>query len=73
MNIHSEKLELVKLILETENIDILTKIKTLLKVEKKKDFWDDLTQKQKDEINVGLSEIENGDVVDYEEFIKSHR
>ena len=69
MNIQAEKIELMKLILETDNPIILSSIKKILK----KDFWDTLPQSQKDEILKSIEEIENGEIVDYEDFIKKHK
>ena len=69
MNIQAEKIELMKLILETDNPSILSSIKKILK----KDFWDTLPQSQKDEILKSIEEIENGEIVDYEDFIKKHK
>ena len=73
MNIHAEKLELMRLILDTENPGILESIKMLFKREAKNDFWDILPQLQKEEILHGIKEIDNGEIVDYEDFIKKHR
>ncbi len=73
MNIQAEKIELMKLILETDNPSILSSIKEILKKESKKDFWDTLPQSQKDEILKSIEEIENGEIVDYEDFIKKHK
>jgi len=73
MNIQAEKLELVRLIIDTDNPGILSSIKRIFQISKKGDFWDDLTQYQKDEILKGLEEIENGETVDYNEFIKKHQ
>ncbi len=73
MNIQAEKIELMKLILETDNPSILSSIKKILKKESKKDFWDTLPQSQKDEILKSIEEIENGEIVDYEDFIKKHK
>ena len=73
MNIQSEKLELVRLILDTDNPGILTSIKRIFSTSKEVDFWDSLPQHQKDEILKGIEDIENGETVDYEEFIKKHR
>lgn len=73
MNIQTEKLEILKLILETENPSILESIKNMFKKESKKDFWETLPQYQKDDILQGIQEIENGDIVDYEDFMKKHR
>ena len=73
MNIQAEKIELVKLILETNNPNLLSSIKKILKREKKRDFWETLPQSQKEDIMKGIEEIENGEIVDYEVFIKKHR
>ncbi|WP_321539979.1 hypothetical protein [Flavobacterium piscinae] len=40
---------------------------------KRKDFWEELTQEQRDEIEEGEKEIERGEYVDFYEFIKEHR
>jgi hypothetical protein len=73
MNIQAEKLEIMKLILETNNPRILESIKGLFDSNKTEDFWEALSQDQKDDILKGDREIENGDVVDYEDVIKKHR
>ncbi|HUW05069.1 MAG TPA: hypothetical protein VMW01_02305 [Williamwhitmania sp.] len=73
MDIQAEKLELVRMILDTDNPSILTSIKRIFATSKKVDFWDSLPQSQKDEILQGIEEIENGETVDYKEFIKHHR
>jgi uncharacterized protein YeeX (DUF496 family) len=73
MNIHAEKLELVKLIMDTDNPGILSSIKRIFSNSKKIDFWDNLSDYQKYEILKGIDEIENGEKVNYEEFIKNHK
>jgi len=73
MNIQAKKIELVKLILETDNPRILEAIKIMFTKELKKDYWETLSKGEKDDILGGIQEIENGDVVDYEDFMKKHR
>lgn len=73
MNIQSEKLEIMKMILETENPGILESIKKIFRKEAHSDFWEDLTDIQKQEIQEGIGEAENGEVIDYEVFMKKHR
>jgi Ca2+-binding EF-hand superfamily protein len=73
MNIQAEKLELVRKILDTDNPGILSSIKQIFTSSKKVDFWDSLPQSQKEEILKGIEEVENGETVDYEDFIKKHR
>jgi len=73
MNIQAEKLEIMKFLLDTNNPGILKSIKMLLKKESQVDFWVTLTQEQKDDINKGLKDIENGDILDYEDIMIKHR
>jgi len=73
MNIQAEKLELVKMILDTDNPGILDLIKKILKRASSKDFWDDLPQSQREEIIKGIEEIDNGDIVGYDDFIKKYK
>jgi hypothetical protein len=73
MDIQAEKLELVRLILDTDNPGILASVKRIFSDSPQADFWDGLTQYQKDEIREGIEETERGGTVDFEEFIKKHR
>ena len=73
MNIHTEKLHLMKLILETENPEVLESIKNIFTKERKGDFWRSLTNEQKLEIESGIADVENGDIVDYESKMSKYR
>lgn len=73
MNIQTEKLEIMKMILETDNPRILESIKNLFKKETISDFWESLSEIQKKEINEGINEADNGEILDYEVFMKKHR
>ena len=73
MNIQAEKLELVRLILETDNPGILASIKRIFARSEQVDFWDGIPQYQKDEILIGIEEAEKGETVAFDEFIKKHR
>ncbi len=72
MNIQAEKIEIMKLILETDNPGILESIKTLFKEKKTSDFWETLNTDQKEEILEGINDIEKGDTINYDDFIKKH-
>ncbi|MBA0883574.1 hypothetical protein [Flavobacterium undicola] len=72
MNIQLEKLELIKKVLETNDESIIESIKSIFKKEKK-DWWDNLTEEQKFEIEEGERQIERGDFVVYEDLIKKYR
>lgn len=73
MNIQAEKLELVRMILDTDNPRILSLVRRIFASAKSVDFWDSLSQLEKEEIFKGIDEIENCETVNYEDFIKKHR
>ena len=52
---------------------ILESVRNILNKSTTVDFWETLSKEQKDEILQGIKEIENGEVVDYEEFMRKHR
>ncbi|MBP6181601.1 hypothetical protein [Flavobacterium sp.] len=63
MDIQSEKLELIKLLLETNDKAIIESIKNIFKSEKK-DVWKELSPEQQEEIDIGIQEANRGDKVD---------
>jgi len=71
MNIQAEKLEIMKMILNTENPSILQRIKNIFT--KEKDFWNTLSDLEKEDIMKGIEELDNGDKYSYEEVMKKHR
>ncbi len=73
MNIQAEKIEIMKMILDTDNPSILESVRNIFKKSTTSDFWDTLPQEQKEDILQGIKDIENGEIVDYEDFIKQYR
>ncbi|MFP4547788.1 MAG: hypothetical protein ACLFQM_06620 [Fidelibacterota bacterium] len=73
MNIQTEKIEIVKLVLDNDNLETLTAIKQILKNNVDTDFWNKLSSDEKAEIRRGLEDIEKGRLHDYEDFIKDLR
>jgi hypothetical protein len=73
MNIQAEKIELVKLLLSTDNPKIIQSIKQIFKKEKTSDFWNELTSEQQVEIKQAIEEINEGKVTDYDSFMVNHR
>jgi|TARA_A100001518_G_C1191128_1_gene36732 hypothetical protein len=73
MNIQTEKIELAKLLLNTNDPEIIQSIKKILKKETSPDFWEELNAEQKQEIKDARKEIENGNYTDYEVFISKHK
>ena len=68
MDIQVEKLELIKMLAETENPSIIKAIKRVFQSEKK-DWWDELSDEQKEAIEEGERQIENGEFVTFEEMM----
>ena len=60
MNIQAEKIEIMKLILETENPGILESIRNIFNKNQTADFWETLPKEQQEDILQGIKEVENG-------------
>lgn len=71
MNIQLEKSKLMKLLAETNDESILISIRQIFTTEKK-DWWDELTEKQQDILNESLEQYERGEYSSFDEFIKPH-
>jgi hypothetical protein len=69
MNLQAEKIELVKLILDTEDKNLIGEIKNLFK-SREKDFWEDLPEHVKAGIRKGQEQFRNGEFISYEEVKK---
>jgi predicted transcriptional regulator len=52
-----------KLIVETDDINILSKVQAYFTTLKSKnvDWWDTISEQEKDAINTGLKQLENGE------------
>ena len=68
MDIRTTKLELLKIILETENTDFIQRVADFVKKEKI-DFWNELTLSEQSEIKQGIEELDKGKRVSYESFL----
>ena len=66
MDVQATKIELAQLLLNTDSVSVLNKIKTILKTEKK-DWWDELTKEQQDSIDEGCAEIDRGEFITWED------
>ncbi|CAM1363564.1 conserved protein of unknown function [Tenacibaculum soleae] len=73
MNIQAEKIQLAKMLLDTQNPKIIESIKNIFKREKTVDFWTELSLEQRVEIEKASIEIESGEVTDYDSFMQKHR
>ena len=73
MDIQVEKIEIMKMILDTKNPVILSQIKNIFRDENEEDFWDTLTNEQQNEIKSGIEELDRGEKFSYDEVTKKYR
>jgi hypothetical protein len=66
MDIQAEKISLAQLLLQTEDITIIKKVKAIFNAQKK-DWWDELSIEQKEAIEEGLDDFKNGRTVSYDD------
>ena len=70
MNIETTKIELAKLILQIDSELLLEKVKDFL-VKETEDFWDTFTDQQKEEIFLGLSQLDKKERIAFDDFLKN--
>ena len=68
MDIQSAKLELVKLIISIENPQVIERLIDTIQSDNS-DFWNDISLSTKEEIRLGIEQLELGNKVRFEEFI----
>ncbi|MBT3422401.1 MAG: hypothetical protein HOD63_12935 [Bacteroidetes bacterium] len=73
MSLHAKKLELVQLILNTEKPAILKKVEEILKREKASDWWDNISEKERDAIEQGVAEADKGNLIQHEHVMNEAR
>lgn len=71
MNMEADKIALAKKILDTTNPEIILAIKDEFN-RTERDFWDDLSSQQQEEIKRAFLEVKEGKFVDYKTFIAKH-
>lgn len=69
MNIEATKLELMQLLLQTQKESLLRKIKSLFE-EEEVDWWNEMSENEKEEINSGLAQANKSDYVENETVMK---
>lgn len=73
MDIQTEKLKLIELLVHTNNPSIIERVKKIFQTEESQDIWEELTNEQKIEIENALKEVGEGQTVSFEEFIEKHK
>jgi len=69
MDIQSSKLELVRLIINSNNEILIENLLKMLKSEQK-DFWSELSESEKEEIRLGIKQLDEGERISLDDFIK---
>jgi len=69
MDIKTTKLELVKMILGIENPQLINRLKKYLEKETV-DFWEELSESEKEEIKLGISQLNDGNKIAFDDFLK---
>ncbi|MFQ6603406.1 hypothetical protein [Flavobacterium sp. C3NV] len=72
MDIQLEKLDAINMLKETNDPSIIMAVAKLLRKEKK-DWWDDLTEAQKEDVAQSELEFERGEFKSFEEVMQKYR
>lgn len=72
MDIQLEKREAMEMLKKTDDPSIIMAVAKLLR-KNKKDWWDDLTDQQKEDIAQSELEFERGEFTSYEDVMKKYR
>lgn len=69
MNLQTEKLEIVRMLLNTNDRELIREVKILFK-SREADWWDEMDGQQKEVISEGLAQADRGQTVSHEEAVK---
>ncbi len=73
MNLQAKKLELVQLIINTDQPSLLEKIGQLLKQEKDADWWDEVPESVQESIKIALREADQGEKIPHSDVMMEVR
>lgn len=71
MDIQSKKLDLIQWLIQLKDERLLKKVEALQAEDI--DFWNELSERQKQEIKRGIAELDAGRKHEYEQVISKHR
>ncbi len=69
MNTQASKMELIQMIKDIESSDLIEKVKQLI-LQNRADFWDDLSDNEKEDIEKGIEDLDNNKRISYNDFLK---
>jgi len=70
MNLEATKLELMSLLLQTQKESLLAKIKKIFD-EEQVDWWNEMSDTEKQEIEIGIEQADKGKLTSHETVMKS--
>ncbi|MGO4707663.1 hypothetical protein AB4Y90_00845 [Chryseobacterium sp. 2TAF14] len=70
LELQTKKLELIHWLSSINDLKIIDKISKIRKEEKT--WWDGISEAEKKMIEEGLEDIENGNIISHEDFLKSY-
>lgn len=69
MDLQAEKLNLLQTIINSDDAGLIMDLKSILS-SRKQDWFDELSDDQKNDVLTGLAEADRGEVVPHEEVVK---
>lgn len=69
MDIEATKLELMQLLLQTQEVNLLAKVKKVFE-DGQVDWWDDMGKDEKKEVKTGLSQADKGELTSHGKVMK---
>lgn len=73
MNLQARKLELVQMILNTDQPNLLEKVSQILKQEKEADWWDELPLSVQESVKKGMEQAKRGETRPHSEVMKKYQ
>lgn len=73
MDVQATKLELMRLLLNTQKEQILIRIREIFEQEEDADFWDKMDEELKASIERGLSQSDQGEVKSHEAVMEKYK
>jgi len=70
MNLQAKKLELVQLIINTKKPLTLKKVEDVFRKEEAADWWNEISEAERQSIEKGISEADNGKLISHEDVMR---
>jgi hypothetical protein len=75
MNISAEKFDIIQRICEIQDTDLIDLIKNIIDIPStsKSDWWNQITQEEKESINRGVNDLDQGKVYAHDQIRKKYK